>query len=134
MGFVRNAYLKKFLFRDIDKNPGFWRIVIWWELRRIPYNIIVLLFSMLFYSICTAFVFIPGGGSPIFYFLFLGAEFLLVNFYYCLFEGLDILAHYQLSPLPQRSRPKLFVLSMISLCSLIAITILYWVLPWYFAP
>jgi hypothetical protein len=52
-------HLSKWLFRDPEKKLFWWQVIVWWEIRRVPLNIFLIVFGALAHSL------IMSIGSPI---------------------------------------------------------------------
>jgi hypothetical protein len=108
------------------ENDSFWKILKWWELRRLPYNIFVLIFINLEYGFISWIFNIPGGGSPIILLALMFAGFVGLNLLYMAFYALDIISNQRNLPVVPQYRQKLFLISLGTPCFLftIALTLL----------
>lgn len=103
------------------ENDSFWKILKWWELRRIPYNIFVIVFIILEYGLIGWIFNIPGGGSPLILFALMFVGFVGLNLLYMAFYVIDILSIKSNLPLIQRFRQNLFLFSLGTPCILFTI-------------
>ncbi|MCB9193962.1 MAG: hypothetical protein H6597_05455 [Flavobacteriales bacterium] len=96
--------------------------MLWWELRRIPYNVVIVVFALLLSIIQGAFFKGGGGGSPLILLLLLLGALLVANIFYTFGWVLDLLFRNSDAPWVLAWRPRLF--ATIVLITLSAILIL----------
>jgi len=110
------------LFRRVPtENDSFWRILKWWELRRVPFNVFVLAFIIFEYGLIGWIFEIPGGGSPLILYLLMFAGLVGLNLLYMVFYVVDIISINRSLPLIQRFRQDLFLISLITPCILFTV-------------
>jgi hypothetical protein len=103
--------LNLFFFRKQGKEYTPKKIIIWWEIRRIPFNILFACFSFIA-TIAASLIFEPGGGgSPVILLLIYSAILILVNIYYTIFWIVDLLLGRKSKA--SSARKNLFILSVL---------------------
>lgn len=111
--------IKKFFFRNITKPKSWKRIVLWWELRRVPFNLFVFGFLFLLYQITDGYPYaIFSGGSPLImipvFLVIIISSILSVNIFYTFFYLLDIFTIKFKNNFISKVKSSLFIISILS--------------------
>tara|TARA_R110001632_G_scaffold179993_4_gene299997 strand:- start:14840 stop:15229 length:390 start_codon:yes stop_codon:yes gene_type:complete len=111
--------IKKFFFRNITKPKSWKRIVLWWELRRVPFNLFVFGFLYLLYQTTGGYPYaIFSGGSPLImipvFLVIIISSILLVNIFYTFFYLLDIFMIKFKNNFISKVKSSLFIISILS--------------------
>lgn len=106
--------MKTLFIRKHSHNAPWWKVLIWWELRRLVFNLICIPVIYLTGANISESANAKGGGSPIVYILFIVLFLVFINTYYTLFWITDLIirAVREESALP--IQPYLYIISIVT--------------------
>jgi len=107
--------LKKLFIVNTQKNRPWYNVVLWWEIRRILYNIILLFSSFIALSLLSLIIkdLTPFFSPPIFFFMAIAVFVLLANVFYSLGWVFQLIARNSSNRFIKKNIPRIFIYGLI---------------------
>lgn len=119
--------MKRLFFRNINKPYPWWKLILWWEFRRVIFNIVCIPLVIITWSNLNESTNSTAGGSPFYYILFFIGYLIFINLHYTFFWILDLILNAIQSNNTKSFQKYFFIVSIITgiIASRIILEILY---------